>query len=143
MLVTQHKKRFFYGLLLFFIPTSLFASEPLYLKPGLWEESAVIELPNGEIQPLKGTIKRCYTEDYIRGMLEVPTSNEKKGCTVTDYKRSGNKVSWKQKCEKETTTTDEKGQTKIIRWTETDGVWEVTYEGTSFEATLKYDWNVG
>ncbi len=147
MFVLRHKIRFIFFLSVVFIPLALFADEPVDMKAGLWELSASMELPNGEIMPLKGTIKHCYTEDYIREM-KFPTTNnekneEKKGCTISDYIRSGNKATWKHKCEKETYATDEKGQMKLVRWTESEGVGEVIYKGTSFEITMKYDWYTG
>ncbi len=144
MFVPHHKIRFIFCLSVVFVPLALFASEPVNMKAGLWELSAFLELPNGEIQPLKGTIRHCYTEDDIREMKFPSTSNEdEKGCTITDYTRSANKVTWKQKCERETNMLDEKGQMKLVRWTETEGVGEVVYKWISFEVTIKYDWYVG
>lgn len=144
MFVLRHKIRFIFCLSVVFIPLALFADDSVDMKAGLWEVSASLELPTGESQPLKGTIEHCYTEDYIREMKFPTTSNrDEKDCTITDYMRFANKVTWKQKCEKETYVTDEKGQMKLVRWTETEGAGEVIYKGTSFEITMKYDWYTG
>jgi hypothetical protein len=66
------------------------------IRPGMWEITSAMELPGMPMGMPPTTVKHCYTADDVKD--EKKMISRDKNCTVTDFKRSGNKVAWKMKC---------------------------------------------
>jgi len=80
------------GMLL--LPTGLFAADSI--REGYWEVSSQSEMPGMPMKLPVTTIKHCYTKEDVKDHKSV--INRDKNCTLTDYKVSGNKVTWTMKC---------------------------------------------
>lgn len=75
------------------------------MTPGLWEMTMHVEgagMPHGMIPPT--TFRHCYRAADIKDLRKtVPEKNP--NCKVSDWKESGNTVTWKMSCTgKETLT---------------------------------------
>lgn len=66
------------------------------MRPGMWEITSTMEMPGMPMSMPPTTIKQCYTKDDVKD--EKKAISRDKNCTVTDFKRSGSKVTWKMKC---------------------------------------------
>ena len=66
------------------------------IRPGMWDITSVMEVPGMPMGMPPTTVKHCYTKDDVKD--EKKMISRDKDCTVTDFKRSGNKVAWKMKC---------------------------------------------
>jgi hypothetical protein len=64
------------------------------MKPGLWEITVDLEIPGMPFQPPAQTIRQCYTAEDVKGE-PVPADEN---CQITNYKSSGNKVTWQLEC---------------------------------------------
>lgn len=76
------------------LPAAVFAAEGM--RPGMWETTTTMDMPGMPMKMAPTTVKHCYTAEEVKDQKKVISSN--KDCTVTDVKRSGNKVTWKMKC---------------------------------------------
>lgn len=76
------------------LPAGLFAAEPI--REGYWEITSQTEMPGMPMKLPSTTIKHCYTKEDVKDQKTV--INRDKNCTLTDYKVSGNKVTWAMKC---------------------------------------------
>ncbi len=76
------------------LPATIFAAETM--REGYWELITTTEMPGipMEIPPTK--IKHCYTKEDVKDQRKTISTD--KNCTITDFKQSGNKISWKMKC---------------------------------------------
>lgn len=82
-------------IMLILIPASLQASTGI--REGLWEMTTTMQMPGAPAQMPPTTMKHCFTKEDVKDQKNVVTSKNK-DCTVTDYKMSGNKVTWAMKC---------------------------------------------
>jgi hypothetical protein len=64
------------------------------MKPGLWEITIGMEIPGMPFQPPAQTMRQCYTAEDVKGE-PVPADEN---CQITNYKSSGNKVTWLVEC---------------------------------------------
>jgi hypothetical protein len=76
------------------LPAAVFAAEGM--RPGMWETTTTMDMPGMPMKMAPTTVKHCYTAEEVKDQKKVISSN--KDCTVTDVKRSGNKVTWKMTC---------------------------------------------
>ena len=87
-------KHVFIVLILMSLPTTILAANGI--REGMWEITSQMEMPGMPMQMPPTTIKHCYTKKDVKDEKKVISRD--KNCTVTDFKRSGNKVTWKMKC---------------------------------------------
>ena len=76
------------------LPTVSFAAGEM--KEGLWEITSTMEMPGMQMKMPPQVTKHCYTREEVSDQKKV--INRDKDCTVTDFKVTGNKVTWKMKC---------------------------------------------
>ena len=87
-------KHVFLVLVLISLPTTILAANGM--REGMWEITSTMEMPGMPMRMPPTTIKHCYTKKDVKA--EKKAISRDKNCTVTDFKRSGNKVTWKMKC---------------------------------------------
>jgi Protein of unknown function (DUF3617) len=78
-----------------FSGTAVFAAPDM--REGKWEITSTIDMPGMPMKIPPTVISHCYTKDDIKDEKRV-VAGKNSDCTVTDVKKSGNKVSWKMKC---------------------------------------------
>jgi hypothetical protein len=97
------------------------------MRPGNWETTMKMEMPGmpagAGMPPMKST--QCITaaeltKDPATGLPRGAAGQ--KNCTVSDYKATGNVVSWKMACT---------GQMAMT------GTGELTFKGDSYEGVMK------
>ncbi len=66
------------------------------IRDGQWEVTSQPEMPGMPMKLPATTIKHCYSKEDVKDHRKVV--NQDKNCSVTDYKVSGNKVTWAMKC---------------------------------------------
>lgn len=76
------------------LPALVFSAEGI--RPGMWEITSTMDMPGMPMKMPPTTIRHCYTADEVKDQKKVISRD--KDCTVTDFKSSGNKVTWKMKC---------------------------------------------
>lgn len=101
--------------------TATSAASPM--KEGLWEITTVTEMPGIPFKIPPTTVTHCYSKDDVSDQKKVVTSGDK-NCTVSDFKATGNKVSWTMIC-----TGDNPGTFKG----------ETTFSGDSYSSIMKMD----
>lgn len=125
-------KRVWSGLAVVFIlsfPTAALAAE--MMKPGLWEISASIEMPGLPFQPPLQTMRHCYTAEDVKSE-PVPADEN---CRVTDFKSSGNKITWKLECKGEMAG---KGEGEIVFQGDSAYEGKATIQAQGMSMTTKY-----
>jgi hypothetical protein len=95
------------------------------MRPGNWETTMKMEMPGMPtgMPPMKST--QCITaaelaKDPATGLPRGAAGQ--KNCTVSDYKATGNVISWKMACTGEMTMS---------------GTGELTFKGDSYEGVMK------
>ncbi len=81
-------------LLALVLPASGFAADTM--RDGYWELVSTMDIPGMPVPMAPTTIKHCYTKEDVKDQKKTITTD--KNCTVTDYKQTGNKATWKMKC---------------------------------------------
>lgn len=76
------------------LPTTILAADGI--REGMWEITTKMEMPGMPMEMPPTTIKHCYTKEEVKDQKNM--INRDKNCTIIDFKKSGNKVSWKTKC---------------------------------------------
>jgi len=76
------------------LPTGLFAADSI--RDGYWEVTSQTEMPGMPMKIPASTIKHCYSKEDVKDQKKVIARD--KNCTMTDYKISGDKVTWAMKC---------------------------------------------
>jgi hypothetical protein len=88
-------KRIFIALLCTLVlPAASFAAD--MMRDGYWELTTTMDMPGMPMKMPPTTIKHCYTREDVKDEKKTITTD--KNCTVTDMKRSGNKITWKMTC---------------------------------------------
>lgn len=66
------------------------------IRPGMWEVTSTVEMPGmpGAVPPT--TQRHCYKKEDVEDTRKVVPASE--DCAMTDYKTTGNKVTWTVKC---------------------------------------------
>ena len=71
------------------------------MRPGCWEVTAQMDMPGMPVQMPAMKNTQCVTQQQIdspnRGLPSGPAKNPN-DCKVSDYKTSGNTVSWHMSC---------------------------------------------
>ena len=75
-------------------------SAPPHMKPGLWETTVSVEMsgmPPGMPQSVPPTtVQHCYRPKDTKDLRS--TVPKKSNCAVSDWKETGNTVTWTMKC---------------------------------------------
>lgn len=66
------------------------------IREGYWEVTTQSEMPGMPMKMPATTMKHCYTKEDVKDQKKVISRD--KNCTMTEYKVSGNKVTWAMKC---------------------------------------------
>lgn len=82
------------AMLVVVFPVSAFAAAAM--KEGMWEITTKVDIPGIPVKVPPQTVKHCYTKEEVKDQKKVVATQ--KDCTVTDFRQSGNKVTWKMKC---------------------------------------------
>jgi hypothetical protein len=107
---------------LFALPAGLPAAEPTHMHPGKWEISMELEMEGMPPAANHGprVVTQCLKAEDVKDAKSIAEANQKnrQGCTVSEPKWDGNKLSYSVACANGTT-----------------GHTEMTYEGDSYEGT--------
>lgn len=87
-------KHVFAVLTLISLPATILAADGI--REGMWEITSKMEMPGMPMEMPPTTVKHCYTREDATDQKKVIARD--KDCTVADFKRSGNKVSWEMVC---------------------------------------------
>lgn len=90
------------------LPPSARAAAPSQMRAGLWEITVTMEMPGMPFKMPPTVTQQCVTPQEAQEQGVPPQA---KDCTVTDVKRSGNKVTWKVLC---TGQTPGKGEGEVV-----------------------------
>jgi hypothetical protein len=75
-------------------PVASFAADTM--RDGYWELITTMDMPGMPMKMPPTKMKHCYTKEDVKDQKNTVSTD--KNCTVTDYKLSGNKATWKMKC---------------------------------------------
>lgn len=67
------------------------------MREGKWEITSSVDMPGMPVKMKPTVVIHCYTKEDVKDEKKV-VANKNRDCTVTDMKKSGNKVNWKMKC---------------------------------------------
>ena len=105
--------------------TSFVVAQANPMRAGRWEVTMQMEMPNMPVQMPTMKNTRCVTQQEIdspnRGLPTGPEKNPQ-NCKVSDYKVSGNTVTWAMACTGQPATT---------------GTGEMRFTGDSYEGLIK------
>jgi len=74
---------------------SVFAANEM--REGKWEITSSMDMPGMPFKVPPTVVSHCYTKEDLKDEKKV-VANKNSDCTVTDMKKSGNKLTWKMKC---------------------------------------------
>lgn len=96
-----------------------------HMREGQWEITTKIEMPGLPVTIPPITIAKCLTKEDINDPNKiVPKGGEKNdACKVSDYKVSGNKITWTMQCD------EKSGGMK--------GTGEMTVKGETYDGSMK------
>jgi hypothetical protein len=94
-------------------------------KPGKWQIKMQMEIPGMPFKMPPITTSVCLTEEDLADPQKAVPTDSKQKCTVSDYKVSGNTVTWSIDCPKD----------------KTKGTGEITYTDSSYTGSM--DMTVG
>ena len=67
------------------------------MRPGRWEVTAQMDMPGMQMPAMKNT--QCITQQQIDSPTRgLPQGPDNKDCKVSDYKVSGNTITWSMAC---------------------------------------------
>lgn len=97
------------------------------MRPGRWDVTMQMEMPNMPVKMPEMKTSQCITEDQLErdpasGLPRGAQNAEQNSCKVSDYKFSGNTVTWKMTCTGQAAMTSEG---------------EMTFAGDSYTGTMK------
>jgi len=76
------------------LPMSSFAADTMH--DGYWEIVSTMDMPGMPMKIPPTKVNHCYSKEDVKDQKKTVTTD--KNCTVTDFKQSGNKVTWKMTC---------------------------------------------
>ncbi len=100
------------------LPATIFAADTM--RDGKWELITTMEMPGMPMKMPPSKVEHCYTKEDVKDQKKAISTD--KNCTVTDFKQSGSKVTWKMKC-----TGKNSG----------DFSGETVFKGDSYDSTMK------
>ena len=101
------------------------------MRPGRWERTSQMQMPGMQMPEMKTT--QCVTPEQLKdpsSALPDPSSapGDKQACKLSDYKASGNTVTWKMACSGAQAMT---------------GNGEMTFAGDAYTGTIKMSMQQG
>jgi hypothetical protein len=90
-------------------------------KPGKWKVTMETEMPGMPMKMPVTTTEVCLTEQDLADPQKSVQSDPKSKCTVSDYKVTGNTVTWSMSCPDQKVT----------------GTGEMTYAAETYTGTIK------
>lgn len=94
------------------------------MRPGRWEATMQMQMPQAPVQLPEMKTTQCITpeqlKDPVNAVPQGPTANQ--DCKVSDYKVSGNTVTWQMACTKPQAITS---------------TGEMIFEGDTYAGTMK------
>lgn len=85
------------------------------MRPGNWESTMQMQMPGMSMPAMKNT--KCVTAEQLKDPVKALPSAAP-GCTMSDYKADGGKVTWKMAC------------------TDMAGTGEITFKGDAYEGLM-------
>ena len=85
------------------------------MREGRWEVSVQMQMPGMSMPAMKSA--QCVTTEQLKDPAKALPSAAP-GCTMSDYKADGNKVTWKMACK------------------EMAGTGEITFKGDTYEGLM-------
>ena len=85
------------------------------MRPGNWESTMQMQMPGMSMPAMKNT--KCVTTEQLKDPVKALPSAAP-GCSMSDYKANGSKVTWKMAC------------------TEMAGTGELTFKGDAYEGLM-------
>jgi uncharacterized protein DUF3617 len=86
----------------------LFAAEAKSpMKPGKWQITIQMDMPNMPMKMPPMTVTQCITKEQAENP-QPPKSKKDADCKISDYKMDGNTVTWSIDCPKQKMTGDGK-----------------------------------
>ena len=76
--------------------TAAIAQSPV--RPGRWEVTMQMEMPGSPAKMPEMKSTQCVTPEQVKDPANSLPSGPGKDCKVSDYKQSGNTVTWKMTC---------------------------------------------
>ena len=96
------------------------ASQQNPMRPGRWEVTAQMDMPGMQMPAMKNT--QCVTQQQIDSPTRgLPQGPDNKDCKVSDYKVSGNTITWNMACPSQQMT----------------GSGELKFNGDTYEGLVK------
>lgn len=93
------------------------------MRPGRWEITTHMEMPGMPMTMPPQKIVQCITREQLEKGEAVPgAADEKNPCKMTNYKVSGNKITWNMAC------TGEQAMS---------GTGEIVVDGDTYTGTMK------
>ena len=92
----KHTVALAYGFALLLLPATLFAAGPA-MKEGLWEITTTMDMPGMPFKMPPTTVSHCYSKEDVASKERV-VPKQKDDCKMTDFRQSGNRVTWKVAC---------------------------------------------
>jgi len=90
------------------------------MRPGRWEVTAQMDMPGMQMPAMKNT--QCVTQQQIDSPTRgLPQGPDNKDCKVSDYKVSGNTITWNMACPSQQMT----------------GSGELKFNGDTYEGLVK------
>ncbi len=68
------------------------------MKPGKWQVSIQMEMPNMPMKMPAMTFTHCVTKEEAENPQPPKSKQDKSDCKISDYKIDGNTVTWTVKC---------------------------------------------
>jgi hypothetical protein len=85
------------------------------MREGRWENTMQMEMPGMSMPAMKST--QCVTKEQLQDPAKaLPSASP--GCTMSDYKADGSKVTWKMSCK------------------DMSGTGEITFKGDTYEGQM-------
>jgi hypothetical protein len=103
----------------------ILTAQPSPMRPGRWEITMQMQMPNMPMQMPPTTTTQCVTEEQLKKDPSAGLPSGPQGpnaCKVSDYKLVGDTVSWKMACS---------GPQAM------NGDGEMTFKGDSYAGTMK------
>ncbi len=88
------KKFIVAGLFILVLPATIFAADTM--REGNWELLTTMEIPGMPFSMPATKIEHCFTKEDVKDQKKAISTD--KNCTVTEFKQTGNKVTWKMTC---------------------------------------------
>jgi hypothetical protein len=66
------------------------------IRDGQWEMTTQMEMPGMPVKMKPAVMRHCYSKNDVLDQKKIISRD--KNCTITDMKKTGNKMIWAMKC---------------------------------------------